>query len=195
MARIGSNEPSTKILSHDHHHRLTQSFFPSDYQVLFTISILVITFLPASNIFFKTGFVVAERVLYLPSIGFILMIGLGLRKMSSERTTFSRMIKHASKLMILWIIVFFAVRTFIRCQDWWVMLLEEAIKNTFSNVFFFVPKIGKTKFPSFRRDSKWILKMSSYWITWEDWLSSQRNWSHAVNPRTSTFRSITSREA
>lgn len=38
---------------------------------------MVIPFLPASNLFFTVGFVVAERVLYIPSIGFCLLIVCG----------------------------------------------------------------------------------------------------------------------
>ncbi|PSN55969.1 Transmembrane and TPR repeat-containing protein 4 [Blattella germanica] len=38
----------------------------------------VIPFLPASNLFFRVGFVVAERVLYLPSVGFCLLLVVGL---------------------------------------------------------------------------------------------------------------------
>lgn len=37
----------------------------------------VIPFLPASNIFFKVGFVIAERALYLSSIGFALLVSFG----------------------------------------------------------------------------------------------------------------------
>ena len=35
---------------------------------------MVFPFLPASNVFFSVGFVVAERVLYLPSAGFIILL-------------------------------------------------------------------------------------------------------------------------
>lgn len=37
----------------------------------------VLPFLPASNLLFPVGFVIAERVLYLPSIGWCLLVGKG----------------------------------------------------------------------------------------------------------------------
>lgn len=46
-----------------------------------SITILALPFLPASNLFFYVGFVVAERILYLPSVGYCLLIGLGLGKL------------------------------------------------------------------------------------------------------------------
>jgi protein O-mannosyl-transferase len=48
---------------------------------LISITILTLPFLPASNLFFYVGFVVAERILYLPSVGYCLLIGLGLGKL------------------------------------------------------------------------------------------------------------------
>jgi protein O-mannosyl-transferase len=48
---------------------------------LLSITILTLPFLPASNMFFYVGFVVAERILYLPSVGYCLLIGLGLGKL------------------------------------------------------------------------------------------------------------------
>ena len=44
-------------------------------QLLQALALVVIPFIPASNMFFYVGFVVAERVLYLPSIGFCLILG------------------------------------------------------------------------------------------------------------------------
>lgn len=41
------------------------------------LALLVLPFLPASNLFFPVGFVVAERILYMPSMGFCLLIGYG----------------------------------------------------------------------------------------------------------------------
>lgn len=48
---------------------------------LISIAMLTLPFLPASNLFFYVGFVVAERILYLPSVGYCLLIGLGLGKL------------------------------------------------------------------------------------------------------------------
>lgn len=38
---------------------------------------VVVPFLPASNVFIRVGFVIAERVLYLPSAGYCLLVALG----------------------------------------------------------------------------------------------------------------------
>jgi len=44
----------------------------------------VLSFLPASNLMFTVGFVIAERVLYLPSAGLILIIVLGMRRLCNN---------------------------------------------------------------------------------------------------------------
>ncbi|XP_005995551.1 protein O-mannosyl-transferase TMTC4 isoform X2 [Latimeria chalumnae] len=46
------------------------------------LSLLVIPFLPASNLFFRVGFVIAERVLYLPSAGYCLLLTYGIGTLS-----------------------------------------------------------------------------------------------------------------
>lgn len=48
----------------------------SSYLVFFLCT-MVIPFLPASNIFLRVGFVLAERVLYLPSIGYCALVAIG----------------------------------------------------------------------------------------------------------------------
>ncbi|XP_041351653.1 protein O-mannosyl-transferase TMTC1-like [Gigantopelta aegis] len=45
---------------------------------LIALSLLIIPFLPASNLFFRVGFVVAERILYISSMGSCLLVGYGL---------------------------------------------------------------------------------------------------------------------
>ena len=49
------------------------------------LAILAVPFLPASNIFFTVGFVVAERVLYLSSIGSCLITVLGFAALSKKK--------------------------------------------------------------------------------------------------------------
>ncbi|KAL8595571.1 hypothetical protein ACOMHN_025608 [Nucella lapillus] len=51
--------------------------------VVLGLSVLVIPFLPASNLLFRVGFVIAERNLYLPSAGFCLLVTLGAVRLSS----------------------------------------------------------------------------------------------------------------
>ena len=48
---------------------------------LFALSLLVLPFLPASNLLFPVGFVLAERVLYLPSLGICLLVAVSIDKL------------------------------------------------------------------------------------------------------------------
>lgn len=56
--------------------------------LLLGLLLLVIPFIPASNLLFPVGFVVAERILYLPSMGYCVLIALGITtigKISTDR--------------------------------------------------------------------------------------------------------------
>lgn len=44
------------------------------------LALIIVPFLPASGIV-KLGFVIAERILYIPSIGFCVLVVLGLDKL------------------------------------------------------------------------------------------------------------------
>ena len=44
------------------------------------LALIIVPFLPASNVFFRVGFVIAERILYLSSIGFCMLTVLGIRQ-------------------------------------------------------------------------------------------------------------------
>ncbi|XP_068685859.1 protein O-mannosyl-transferase TMTC4-like [Montipora foliosa] len=46
--------------------------------VLLSLGMLIIPFLPASNLFFPVGFVVAERILYVPSMGICILVPFGI---------------------------------------------------------------------------------------------------------------------
>ena len=46
-------------------------------RVLLAVSLIVIPFIPASNLLFRVGFVVAERNLYLPSTGLVTLVAMG----------------------------------------------------------------------------------------------------------------------
>ena len=59
------------------------SFSPSSLatarSLTFGLLLLVVPFLPACNLLFHVGFVVAERVLYIPSMGFCVLVAQGVR--------------------------------------------------------------------------------------------------------------------
>ncbi|NWI92173.1 TMTC1 protein, partial [Pitta sordida] len=52
-------------------------------EVLVGLLFLIFPFIPASNLFFRVGFVVAERVLYMPSMGYCILFVHGLKKLST----------------------------------------------------------------------------------------------------------------
>lgn len=59
-------------------------FFQLNF-VLQSLGLLVFPFLPASNLFFPVGFVIAERVLYMPSMGFCMLVAYGFGLMIEKR--------------------------------------------------------------------------------------------------------------
>uniref|UniRef100_A0A3B4A0Z4 dolichyl-phosphate-mannose--protein mannosyltransferase n=1 Tax=Periophthalmus magnuspinnatus TaxID=409849 RepID=A0A3B4A0Z4_9GOBI len=50
-------------------------------EVLVGLLFLIFPFIPASNLFFRVGFVVAERVLYMPSMGYCILVSHGLTRL------------------------------------------------------------------------------------------------------------------
>lgn len=46
------------------------------------ICLMILPFIPASNLFFIVGFVIAERTLLLPSAGFCFLVVIGFYKLS-----------------------------------------------------------------------------------------------------------------
>ncbi|XP_034934721.1 protein O-mannosyl-transferase TMTC2-like isoform X2 [Chelonus insularis] len=87
--------------------------------VIISLGFLALPFLPASNLFFYVGFVIAERILYLPSVGACLSIG------ASVAETY-RIVRHGSKTCGRLILVvtalllgFMAAKTLRRNMDWY----------------------------------------------------------------------------
>lgn len=52
-------------------------YYSPQIAMLISVAFMVLPFIPASNLLFYVGFVVAERVLYIPSVGLCLLLGLG----------------------------------------------------------------------------------------------------------------------
>nr|CAB3267128.1 transmembrane and TPR repeat-containing protein 1-like [Phallusia mammillata] len=80
----------------------------------FGISLLVLPFLPASNLFFPVGFVVAERVLYLPSSGFIVLLSLAWSKGRETKPKLRKMFD----IFVSIILIFYFLRTVTRNRVW-----------------------------------------------------------------------------
>jgi hypothetical protein len=88
--------------------------------VLVSVAIMVIPFIPASNLVAYVGFVVAERVLYIPSLGFCLLVGHGFVKLVERFSDRSSRKKIPLLLTMLLILVLMALggRTIVRNWDW-----------------------------------------------------------------------------
>lgn len=61
------------------HHHLANPI--NIFLLYLSLGLLFFPFLPATNLLFPVGFVVAERVLYLPSMGFCLLVAFGCDKL------------------------------------------------------------------------------------------------------------------
>ncbi|XP_026683353.1 transmembrane and TPR repeat-containing protein 4 [Diaphorina citri] len=72
-------------------------------------------FIPATNLFFYVGFVVAERILYIPSIGFCYLISYGMFLLESR--LFYQNVK-LSKSIMTFLIIIYSFRTLQRNNDW-----------------------------------------------------------------------------
>ncbi|KAM3926144.1 protein O-mannosyl-transferase TMTC3 [Leptodactylus fuscus] len=86
----------------------------SSKTVLMGLCLMVLPFIPASNLFFPVGFVVAERVLYVPSMGFCILVAHGWKKLSSK----SSGLRKLSWIFLALVLFTHAVKTFNRNWDW-----------------------------------------------------------------------------
>ncbi|XP_040264538.1 protein O-mannosyl-transferase TMTC3 isoform X1 [Bufo bufo] len=90
--------------------------YPGDSSktVLMGLCLMALPFIPASNLFFPVGFVVAERVLYVPSMGFCILVAHGWKKLSSK----SSRLRKLSWIFLALVLFTHAVKTFNRNWDW-----------------------------------------------------------------------------
>ncbi|KAJ6220047.1 hypothetical protein RDWZM_005859 [Blomia tropicalis] len=85
--------------------------------IIIGVTLLIVPFLPASNLFFYVGFVVAERVLYIPSFGFCLLIAFGTCKLY-DHFSFNRIARMVISLALIMLIIGHCCRTVLRNNDW-----------------------------------------------------------------------------
>lgn len=109
----------------------------TEHVVVFSLGLVAIPFLPATNLFFYVGFVIAERVLYIPSMGFCLLVAVGMRSLHvrlRRRSPRAALVYCAAVLVLL-----FSVKTVLRNRDW---QNEEML---YKSGIYVNPAKGKTK--------------------------------------------------
>lgn len=81
---------------------------------LFSLAMMAVSFIPASNMFFYVGFVIAERILYVPSIGFCLLVTVGFSHVWNAGRRYRPILLAAFIILI----GLFSIKTIIRNEDW-----------------------------------------------------------------------------
>ncbi|XP_065201488.1 protein O-mannosyl-transferase Tmtc3 [Planococcus citri] len=80
--------------------------------IIMSLGLLVFPFLPASNLFFPVGFVIAERVLYMPSMGFCMLVAYGFGLMIEKRN------RKLGWFAVVMLVLIHATKTYRRNSDW-----------------------------------------------------------------------------
>ncbi|XP_046385963.1 protein O-mannosyl-transferase TMTC2-like [Ischnura elegans] len=103
-----------------------QFFEPSSdsHITLFALAMVILPFLPSTNLIAYVGFVIAERVLYAPSMGFCLLLGLGFSHLlkASSSPPLLKFWGNVPRIMIvcsaILLVITFTTHTLIRSMDW-----------------------------------------------------------------------------
>lgn len=82
--------------------------------ILLSVAFLALPFVPATNVLFYVGFVVAERVLYIPSAGLCLLLGLA----SAAFWNSYRKHRAVFSFSLVIVLVAFSAKTICRNRDW-----------------------------------------------------------------------------
>ena len=85
--------------------------------LVMALALMVFPFLPAANIFFYVGFVLAERVLYIPSMGFCLLVAHGAGVMY-DRCWRDAVRRQLVVVAVGCIVCLYGARTVLRNRDW-----------------------------------------------------------------------------
>ncbi|XP_072045716.1 protein O-mannosyl-transferase TMTC3-like [Amphiura filiformis] len=99
-------------------------------QVAMSLCFLVLPFIPASNLFFPVGFVVAERVLYVPSIGYSMLFAVVYTILQQRNV--SKFVLH---FLVSTLLIVYATKTVTRNLDWEseYTLFQAGLKVTTNN--------------------------------------------------------------
>ncbi|KAI6646012.1 Transmembrane and TPR repeat-containing protein 1 [Oopsacas minuta] len=81
--------------------------------ILYSLVLLIVPFLPSSNLFLRVGFVLAERVLYIPSISLCICIPAGFNLLFNKFK-----IPRLCSLSLCLIVILFSLKTYQRNKVW-----------------------------------------------------------------------------
>lgn len=122
------------------------------------IALAIIPFLPASGII-KLGFVIAERVLYIPSVGFCLLIAIGFERLCKvvQSAAVARTMLYMGMIGVL---MMFAMKTRQRAHEWTTeqLLFTSAIRVCPDNakVYYNIGRLATDRRTAFQYYSKAI---------------------------------------
>ena len=85
--------------------------------VSFGLIWMAVALFPVSNVIIPTGIVLAERTLFLPSVGFVITVG-GVLSILASKPLFTHALRLASAGVVLVIVATLAVRSADRHRDW-----------------------------------------------------------------------------
>ena len=91
----------------------TKSVGASHNPIFYSLILLVLSFIPSCNIFLRVGFVIAERVLYIPSIGLCICIPFGFNLILSKLK-----IPKIYLLSLFLLVILFSLKTYQRNKVW-----------------------------------------------------------------------------
>ena len=140
LLSVGCYAASTR----DSHHR----------KLLFGVCLMVIPFIPASNLFFPVGFVIAERVLYIPSMGFSMIIAYGAWLLISNKH--NTCLSLLFKLMLAYLLLVHGLKTLTRNLDWYdnISLYTSAVRTLPHNAKMWSNLASQTKLNNNSIDSE-----------------------------------------
>lgn len=85
--------------------------------IIMGLAFIIFPFLPATNLFLYVGFVIAERILYIPSIGYCLLLAFGMERLM-EIIKGHKVKQFLASFEVLLLISAYSTRTILRNRDW-----------------------------------------------------------------------------
>lgn len=122
------------------------------------IAFVVVPFLPASGII-KLGFVIAERVLYIPSVGFCLLIAIGFERLCKVVQS-AAVVRSMLYMAMIAVLVVFVIKTRQRAHEWTTepLLFTSAVRVCPDNakVYYNIGRLASDRRAAFQYYSKAI---------------------------------------